>query len=144
MANQDFFDDLKSSAKDFGSRVNKFFDNMVSSDEDKEYPAAADVIELSDRVVFELDLPGFDKSEVSIQIRDNQLVIKGQRKPSYESGVTYHVRERAFGAFERSFTIPSDVEQEQVKAKFEENGILRVTLPKEAIEEADTSSVKID
>ncbi len=143
MANQDFFDDLKSSAKDFGSRVNKFFDNIVNGNEDNEYPAAADVVELGDRVVFALDLPGFEKSDVTVQIRDNQLVIKGQRKPTYETDVTYHVRERAFGPFERSFTIPPGVEQEQVKAKFE-NGILRVTLPKEAIEEADTSSVKID
>jgi len=143
MANQDFFDDLKSSAKDFGSRVNKFFDNIVNGNEDNEYPAAADVVELGDRVVFELDLPGFEKSDVTVQIRDNQLVIKGQRKPTYETDVTYHVRERAFGPFERSFTIPPGVEQEQVKAKFD-NGILRVTLPKEAIEEADTSSVKID
>lgn len=141
---QDFFKNIKSEAKDFGSRISNFFDDIVGSkDGEKMYPAIADVYEAENAVVYEIDLPGFDKSAVTVQIRDNQLVIKGERLRDYEGSVAIHLSERPFGSFERSFSIPSGVEQEHVKAKFD-NGVLKVTLPKEVEVDSNATEVKID
>lgn len=141
---QDFFQNIKSEAKDFGSRISNFFEDIVGAKEGaKMYPALADVYELENAVVYELDLPGFDKSGVSVQIRDNQLVLKGERVRDYDTSIQLHLSERPFGSFERSFSIPPGVEQEHVKAKFE-NGVLKITLPKEAVEDVNATEVKID
>lgn len=144
-SSQDFFQNLKSEAKDFGSRVSNFFDDIVGAkDGEKMYPALADVLEQDKAVVYYIDLPGFDKSAVSVQIRDNQLVVKGERLRDHDGNVALHLSERPFGEFERSFSIPSGVEQEHVKAKFE-NGVLQITLPKEVMEEStDATEVSID
>ena len=144
-SSQDFFQNIKSEAKDFGSRISNFFDDIVGAqDGDKMYPALADVLEMDGAVVYQIDLPGFSKSDVTVQIRDNQLVVKGQRLRDHDGNVAIHLRERPFGEFERSFSIPPGVEQEHVKAKFED-GVLYITLPKEVVAEStNATDVNID
>ncbi len=143
---QEFFNDIKSEVKDLGSKMNKLFDEVVRGKGTKSgLEISADMYETPSAIVYEIDIPGIDKSQVAVQIRDNALLIRGERVRDHDENVIYHVRERAFGEFERSFPLPKGIEEEAVKAKFEK-GILRVTLPKEVEEEPayDAREINID
>ena len=80
--------------------------------------------------ILEAELPGFDKDEILIDINDNYLTIKAQRKTEKkESKENYFIRcERSFGALSRTFNI-SNVKSEEITAEYK-NGILKLTLPK--------------
>lgn len=141
----EFFSDIKNEFKDLGNKVNKLFDEIVHGKEKADYQAVADMYEFNGQLIVELDLPGFVKSDVSVQIRDNQLIVRGARARAIEGKVTQLVRERVFGKFERVFTIPSGVDTSTVKAKFD-NGVLSISLQKE-VYEADVEKgeeVRID
>ena len=141
---QDFFSEIKSEVKDLGSKMNKLFDEVVRGKGSASgMEVASDMYETTTSFVYEVDIPGLDKTQVAVQIRDNALVIRGERVRENEENVIYHMRERAFGEFERSFPLPKGIEEEKVKAKFI-NGILRVTLPKEAEEEPDYDAREIN
>lgn len=143
---QEFFNDIKSEVKDLGSKMNKLFDEVVRGRGSQSgLEISADMYETPSAIIYEIDIPGIDKSQVAVQIRDNALLIRGERVRDHDDNVIYHLRERAFGEFERSFPLPKGIEEEAVKAKFE-MGILRVTLPKEAEEEPayDAREIKID
>ena len=130
---KEFFSEIKNEFKDLGSKVNKLFDEIVRSKEKEEYHVQADMYEAAGRLMVELDLPGFVKTDVSVQIRDNQLIVKGARTRNVDEVASTLVRERVFGAFDRSFTIPAGVDTSSVKAKFD-NGVLSISLQKEVAE----------
>lgn len=143
---QDFFSEIKSEVKDLGSKMNKLFDEVVrGKGTSSGLEISADMYETPSSVVYEIDIPGIDKSQVSVQIRDNALLIRGERVRDHDDNVIFHMRERAFGEFERSFPLPKGIEEDSVKAKFEK-GILRVTLPKEEEEEPnyDAKDINVD
>lgn len=144
MADQqkDFFTELKAEFKDIGSKVNKMFDEVVRGREKSSYHVSADIFETPDSMVYELDLPGVAKSDFSVQVRDNKLVVKGHRAPGYDGNVNKHLGERAFGEFIREFIVPAGVDTNNTKAKFE-FGVLRITLPKEATE-IEIAEVAVD
>jgi len=89
-----------------------------------------DVYEKDQNLVFETELPGVNKDEISVKIDDNQLVISGEVKRREEIDRENYFRiGRRYGRFQRSFPLPADlVERDRIKARFE-NGILIVTVP---------------
>jgi HSP20 family protein len=90
----------------------------------------ADIYETDDALVFQADLPGVATDEVSIEVHNNTLILSGERK--HDAAVTednYHRVERAYGPFQRSFMLPTMVDQEKVQASYHE-GILELRLPK--------------
>jgi HSP20 family protein len=95
-------------------------------------------------------LPGVDPKDVEVSLTGNLLTIKGQRKAQRESKEDkYFVREMAYGAFERSFTLPEGVDAAKVFAKYG-NGMLEIKVPaplaeaprKVAIEVEEPKSLK--
>jgi HSP20 family protein len=101
-----------------------------------------DIFETGDSIVIKAELPGISKEDITLEVKDNTLSIKGEKK--FEKDVkeeNYHRVERSYGAFQRAFSLPSTVQQEKVKAKFKD-GILEVTLPK--AEEAKPKQIKVD
>ncbi len=78
----------------------------------------------------EAELPGFELSDIEIYVNgDNQLVLKGERRPPEVEGGTWHRQERGYGAFNRMVELPEHVDPDQVSAEFK-NGVLTVTMPK--------------
>ncbi|MDO8444510.1 MAG: Hsp20/alpha crystallin family protein [Deltaproteobacteria bacterium] len=103
---------------------------------------SVDIYETDENIVLKAELPGVDKKEVSVEVKDNTLILKGERKREKEvKEENYHRVERSFGTFMRSFSLPVTVKQDQVKAKFKD-GVLEVTLPK--AEEAKHKQVKVE
>ncbi len=78
----------------------------------------------------EAELPGLALSDLEIYVTgDNQLSIKGERKPSELKEASWHRQERGYGSFSRMIQLPSDVNAEKVSAEFK-FGVLTITLPK--------------
>jgi HSP20 family protein len=105
---------------------------------------AVDVYEEQEDVVVKAEIPGLSKEDISVQVTDSALTIKGEKKREEEiKEEDYYCCERSFGAFTRTVDLPSEVKADQVKASFK-NGVLEVRMPK--TEEAKTRSitVKID
>jgi HSP20 family protein len=89
-----------------------------------------DIYETDEALVMKAELPGFSKDDISIELKENTLVIKGERKHEDEvKEGNYHRMERSYGAFQRAFMLPMTVDQEKVKASYKD-GILELRLPK--------------
>lgn len=139
MAEKEFFNDLKSEFKEWGSKVNRLFEDFVAKSKgESDASPAVDVYETVEELVYEADLPGFRKEDVKVQVRENRLVLRGQRYMSelQQNAKSVHT-ERAFGAFEREFPLPADVDANHIQAKFE-NGVLRISMPKVEVQSAES------
>ena len=79
--------------------------------------------------VIQFALPGVDPKEVEVSVMDNLLTVRGERKADHDpTGKDYFVREVAYGAFQRSVTLPEGVDAAQVEARYA-NGMLEVRVP---------------
>jgi HSP20 family protein len=73
-----------------------------------------------------------DESNVEVMVRNGVLLLKGEKKSERDkSRDTYHLVERSYGSFERSFQLPDSADEAQIKAEFNK-GVLRVVVPKRA------------
>ncbi|NJD69278.1 MAG: molecular chaperone [Candidatus Methylomirabilota bacterium] len=131
-------------------RMNRLFDQALSRTrtDDEEglttsmWSPAVDIFETPDSIVMKAELPGVSRDNIDIQVQDNSLMLKGERKFEREVKEENYLRiERAYGAFHRAFNLPTDIQQDKIKAVFKD-GVLEVTMPK--AEEAKPKQVKID
>ena len=89
-----------------------------------------DIYETAEDLVIKAELPGLATEDVSVRVEDNVLTLKGERRQ--EGGVgreNYHLTERSYGHFQRSFVLPNNVDREKVQAKFKD-GVLFIAIPK--------------
>jgi len=138
------FRNLVSSQDQFNRLFNETFSRFFSgaeSGEGQAWTPAVDVYEDEHNLVLKAELPGLDPNDVEVRVEDNVLCLKGQRK--FEKDVkqeNYHRIERAYGSFQRTFTLPNTVNANQVTAEYK-NGVLILTMPKR--EEAKPKTIKI-
>ena len=105
-----------------------------------------DVRETEDTYELDVDLPGFKKDEVTLELKNGVLTIqavKGLDKDETDKKGKYIRQERYAGACSRSFYVGEDVEPDQISAKFE-SGILQISVPKAAKKLPKSSSISID
>jgi HSP20 family protein len=89
-----------------------------------------DIYETDDALVLTAMLPGVSKDEVSIEVHNNTLILRGERKPaSAVADERYYRRECVYGPFQRAFVLPATVDQGKVQASYHD-GILELHLPK--------------
>ena len=127
-------------------RMNRLFEETVQRGQGEPlsqgtWMPAVDIYETGNEVVLTAELPGMEMEDIDIQVRDNILTIKGDRR--MEKSVkedTYHRVERAYGAFSRSFTLPQMVEHEKISASYSK-GLLEVRMPKSS--KAKPQQIKI-
>lgn len=103
---------------------------------------SVDIRETEEAIVVEAELPGIDKKDVSLEVKDGVLTIAGERR--YEKDVkeeNVHRIERSYGSFTRSFSLPRNIDPEKVEASMKD-GILEVRMAKR--ESAKARSVTID
>lgn len=92
----------------------------------------AEIVEGAKEIVMAFELPGLDKSDVTIEIDDNVLTLRGEKKAEHveeDAKKEFFLKERSYGLFERSFSLPPVVNVDKVGAVFEK-GVLKITLPK--------------
>jgi HSP20 family protein len=89
-----------------------------------------DVRETDKEIVVEAELPGIDEKDISLDLKDGVLTIRGEKKHEYdEKKENYRVMERRYGSFQRSLMLPDTVDQDKVEANFD-NGVLKIKVPK--------------
>ena len=89
-----------------------------------------DISETDSEYKIEAELPGINQKEIDVKIDNNILTIKGKKEDiKEEKEKNYHLRERYYGAFQRSISLPNNIEPEKIKASFE-NGVLNISVPK--------------
>jgi HSP20 family protein len=90
----------------------------------------------------EVDLPGVKKDDIDVDVKDNIVTISGERKTKKEvKEEDYYKVESSYGKFERSFTLPENVDVENIHAE-SEDGVLEVVIPK--LEKVEKQSKKIE
>jgi HSP20 family protein len=100
-----------------------------------------DIYETKDAYVFKIELPGFKKEDIKVEFSGETLTLRGERKQEEETkNENCHRLERSYGLFERSFTIPKNIDSKKIDATLKD-GILMLTVPK--IEEAKTKAIPI-
>ena len=118
-------------------RLRREMDNILATHE-RGIASTAGVFPLlnlsedEDNLYVRAELPGVVPEEIEITTKENNLIIKGERKIATEGvKISYHRREREAGTFRRIISLPTRVDAEKVSAVFK-NGVLTVTLPRAA------------
>ena len=99
------------------------------------------VFQQGDDILAIIELPGIDKNDLQIQVKENTIRISGKKSIEYPERVSVHRRERVLGEFDRTLTLPVHLDSDRVKAEYRE-GILALFLPRAETDKPRT--VKID
>ncbi len=133
------------------TRVNNIFDRMLEDffSADTRFlgePVTSlmplmNIEETKDAYKISVELPGMEKDDIDIEIKDNVLTISGEKKEETRSEEgTFYRRERRFGKFSRSINLPNDINANSISAEYK-NGVLMLVLPK--TEEAKPKKITI-
>jgi HSP20 family protein len=137
------------SVTDLQNRINRIFDDSLTRTGELDnnvavcaWRPAVDIYSTDHGLVIKAELAGVRKEDVSVEVRDNVLTLKGERKPDEKiKDENYYRRERCFGTFLRAFTLQHAVFPDKVKAKFKD-GVLEVEIPEP--EEEKPKQITID
>ncbi len=128
------------------NRLNSIFQDYSRGDAGDALSASSfvppvDIYEDEHKIVLKLEVPGLKQEDLDIQLENNTLTVRGERKfEKEEKEENFHRIERRYGSFYRAFTIPNTVNPESVKADYDA-GVLRVQLEKRA--EAKPKQIKV-
>jgi HSP20 family protein len=90
-----------------------------------------------------IEVPGVEQKDIKIEIADNTLTIRGEKKQEKEEKEkNYYRMERSYGAFQRVLSLPEDADQDSIKAKFK-NGVLNITMPRKALPASNVKQIEI-
>jgi HSP20 family protein len=116
---RDNFDDL----------FENFFGRMPMERQDLWAPIV-DIVENNGNIEVKVELPGMNKDNIKVTIKNNMLRLSGERKQEEETTEkTFHRSERYFGKFCRTIQLPADIDADKIKAQYKD-GVLNLTLPK--------------
>ena len=102
---------------------------------------AVDIFETDGDIVVKAELPGMDRKDISLNLENNVLTLRGERRFEKETKEeNYHRIERSYGGFSRSFSIPTTVDEEKIRADYKD-GVLKIVLPKK--EQAKPKQIRI-
>lgn len=132
-------------------RINRMFEEAfpraASMEEDMmtcTWRPPVDIYETTEGLVIVAELPGVGKENVSIEVKDNILTLRGERKVDEEvSDDQYYRRERSCGIFNRAFTLFDNIQPDSIRAKFND-GVLRITIPRPDEPQPAQVTVSID
>jgi HSP20 family protein len=130
LSNWDPFRELWNMRRVMNRFVDEAFDRQVSGWAPEEWGLALDVTENPDRFLVKASIPGINPDDLEITFNNDVLTIKGEIQSEEESDQNhYHLRERRFGRFSRSLTLPTKVAADKIGANYEA-GVLTLSLPK--------------
>ncbi len=120
-------------------RINRIFGDAYTRRHDDdltqrgEWFPAVDIYENANQeIVLKAELPGIVREDIDVRVENNTLTLRGERKRDTEvKQEQFHRVERSYGSFSRSFSLPSRIDTDQVRAEFKD-GVLAITLPVKA------------
>jgi HSP20 family protein len=118
---------------DASNRLARLFEEpFFAGQREGRWMPAVSVSETKDELLLTAELPGLAEDDISIELENNVLTVSGEKnevREEEDEERKYHVYERSYGSFSRSFTLPRTVDGQNIVATFD-NGILTVKLPK--------------
>jgi len=129
-------------------RMNRVFEDAAVRGWKNDEPSATtswspavDIYETDNEIMVQAELPGVDRKDIALQLENNVLTLKGDRRFEKETNQeNYHRIERSYGGFSRAFTIPTVVDEDKIRADYRD-GILKIALPKK--EQVKAKQIKI-
>lgn len=132
-------------------RLNQIFDERLartkkefkSGEESGSWTPPVDIYEDDLYFLVTAELPGFEKDDIHIKVKENVLILQGRRNLNSpeEISANYHRIETNFGSFLRTFTLPEPIDKEKIQATYT-NGVLEIKLPK--AKASDAIKIKIE
>ncbi len=134
--------------KKLSDSINQLFDESLLQEGERgsgfsltSWSPSTDIYETKDEYVFKIEVPGMNKDDVKVEFTEDTLIIKGERKEEKDiKKENYHRIERFFGSFQRSFTLPKNIDVKKIKAELKD-GVLELRVPK--VEKAKTKAIPI-
>ena len=133
------------------NRINRMFEDSFgrSREPDDEMSLCAwrplvDIYETETGIFLAAELPGVSKENVSVEVKDNILTLRGERlaNPNIREE-NYYRQERSYGAFQRSFTLQQNIQPDLIKATFK-NGVLEIEIPRPEEEQPKQITVNVE
>jgi HSP20 family protein len=143
---KDMFDMISNSKRkndmlDFNNFFSEFFPDIYTNIEGK--MMRVDIKENDNSYIFDVEIPGANKEDINLVVNEDVLTINVTTKSQVaEEKDNYIRRERKFGSFTRSFSIPY-LDKDQINAKYE-NGVLHITLPKRTNNHEEVKKINIE
>ena len=120
----------------FHNEVGRIFGDLFAfhesgtDTEETSWIPTVDISETENGYEIRAELPGVSEDDVNVSVTDNVLTVKGEKRQEAETeGKNYRRVERRYGSFQRRFTLPSEVETDDIKAEFN-GGVLTLSIPK--------------
>ncbi|WP_417319632.1 Hsp20/alpha crystallin family protein [Emcibacter sp.] len=127
---------------DYGRGWGTFFHRPLNVGKFSLNPST-DITETDESFEISIELPGLEEKDVVLSLKDNVLTLKGEKKEEREEKKTdYHLTERSYGSFQRSFTLPSNVDPDAIHADFHK-GVMTIVLPKTEVQEPEKRTIDI-
>jgi HSP20 family protein len=115
----------------FSNLVDRFFNESIARTGGSTFVPKVDVIENEDSYEIQFAVPGLNKEDFNIELKDNHLTVSGERKFTNEvKDKKFRSIETNFGSFSRTFSLPDNVDATKVNAKYDK-GILELNIPKD-------------
>jgi len=129
----------------YNSPLSGLFNNIWRDDfltnEYAQFVPAVNLSEEDGQYVVELSAPGFDKNDFKIEVNESILTVSGKHETEVKEK-NFTRKEFNYGSFQRSFSLPQEINEEAIDAKYE-NGILKIALPKKEEVKKATKEIKI-
>ena len=133
--------------EDVSDRLNRLFGVPGQGEASSRalWTPAVNVAETKESLILSAELPGMNIGDVEIEVENNVLSLRGEKKELKEEGdeKRYHLWERCYGSFERSFPLPRTVKTDEITAEFKD-GILHVNMPKAPEAKSRRISIKAE
>src|SRR5262245_59099968 len=134
----------------FKTQIDSLFEDWFGRSIGGVLAPRVDVAEDDKSVTLTAELPGVKETDIEVSLVGDQLTIKGEKRSEHDEkkesdGRTVHRTERSYGAFQRTLTVPYQIDPAQVSAQFRD-GVLTVTLPKppDAVEQKQGRRIEIN
>jgi len=126
-----FWPGLADPFRTLGSKIADFFQ------------PSADAVNVEDRYEINIELPGVKEDDVDVTFHDHVLTIKGEKRSAHEEKTkSFYFSERTYGAFQRTFRLPDDIESNDISANFKD-GVLTVAVPKTEQTQSKARTIKV-
>lgn len=142
----------------FDDEINQLFDNFFRGFGSPSYGSGKDLLEgmtsgiLKPRLdlgatdkeyTISVEIPGVNKKNVSLELLHDTLIIRGEKnQEKEEKNKHFYRRERSYGSFQRTLSLPEDVDKDKVRADFK-NGVLNITIPRTALPGSQAKQIEI-
>jgi HSP20 family protein len=99
------------------------------------------IFQHNDNFVAIVELPGLDKNDLEIEAKENTIRISGRKTIKYDEGASIHRRERVWGVFDRTLSVPIQIDPDAIKAEYHD-GVLALFIPRAASDKPRTIKIK--